>query len=298
MKGVYPIITTPYTVHGDVDLESLQNVMVTRHRAGVNGFVLFGIGGEYYKQTDDEGKTMLKAVTEASKKLSTPLVVSVTQHATVAACKAAQYYEQAGADILMVLPPYFLKPSGEDVYNHIKTIAKSVKKPILVQYAPEQTGVSISTDIWRRLSNECENVNDYKIECKPSGHYISSMMTSFKQKPNIYIGNCGLQMIEAFDRGALGVMPGCAFVEVYVKIYQNYIAGNRSQAISLHNALMPLLNHIRQSVEMLNHYEKRILKMRGIIDTDYCRAPGFVPDQHDDELFFAFYSQLEPLLAE
>lgn len=298
MKGVYPIITTPYTVDGGVDLDSMQRVLITRHQVGVNGFVLFGIGGEYYKQTDDENKSMLDVVNETCKKLATPLVVSVTQHATVAACEWAKYYEQSGADVLMVLPPFFLKPSGEDVYNHIKEIANSVKVPILVQYAPEQTGLPIATEIWRRLSEECDNVRNFKIECKPSGHYITSMTNSFKERPNIYIGNCGLQMIEALDRGALGVMPGCAFAEIYVKIYQSYITGNRSQALDYHNALMPLLNHIRQSVEMLNHYEKRILKMRGIIDTDYCRAPSFVPDKYDDDLFFSFYSQLEPLLAE
>ncbi len=296
IKGMCPIIPTPYTVRGEVDYDGLRSILKTRAEAGVDAFTLFGIGGEYYKQSDEESRQMVKVVVDECHRLDIPLIISVTQHATIVACKWAQYLEAAGADCLMVLPPFFLKPSGEDVYQHTKAIADAVKIPILAQYAPEQTGVSIGPDVWKRLSEECANAKYFKIECKPSGAYISKMMNIMKPEPRIFIGNCGLQMIEAFDRGAIGVMPGSALAEIYIKIYREFFAGRRDEAIRYHNAILPLYNHIRQNVEMVNLFEKRILKLRGIIESDFCRKPCFMPDQEDERLFRMYYEQLKPLL--
>ena len=296
IKGISPIIPTPYTDSGEIDYDSLRNILRTRAEAGVNAFTLFGIAGEYYKQNEEEGRQLVKLVVEECTKLGVPTVMSVTQHSTEVACRQAKYLEEAGADCLMTLPPFFLKPSGEAIYKHTKAILNSVKIPVMVQYAPNETGVSISPDVWIRLSKECENAQYFKIECKPSGAYISKMISLMERKPKILIGNCGFQMIEAFDRGAIGSMPCCAIAEVYVKIYREYQKGNKEEAIRFHNSFLPLYNHIHQNVEMSIHYEKKIMKLRGIIESDYCRKPGFTPDKYTDDLFMYYYEQIKPYL--
>ena len=296
IKGVFPIIPTTYTENGELDLDSLRNVIKTRAEAGVNGLTLFGIAGEYYKQSDEEGRRQAKVVADECRKSGIPSVMSVTQHSTKLACEQAKFLEDIGADCLMTLPPFFLKPSGEEIYKHTKAILNAVNIPVVIQYAPNETGVSITPDTWIRLSKECENAEYFKIECKPSGGYISKMIRMMETTPRIFIGNCGFQMIEAFDRGSIGVMPSCAIAEVYIKVYREYQKGNKEEAIKIHNAFLPLYNHTRQNVEMSIYYEKKIMKLRGVIESDYCRAPGFTPDKYFDDLFFYHYEQLKPYL--
>ena len=82
--------------------------------------------------------------------------------------------------------------------------------------------------------------------------------------------------------------------DVYISAYHAYIAGDRKEAKRIHTALLEILNHIRQNVEMIIHYEKIILKRRGLIASDHCRAPGFRNDKVYDELFEKLY----PMISE
>lgn len=296
INGIVPIIATPFTDNGEVDYQSMQNLIGTLIRGGCHGVTLFGIAGEYYKLTDEECKKMIRVTVDECRKLDSPSIISVTQHATEAAVKQAKYAEAEGADCLMLLPPFFLKPSGTDLYEHMKKIAEAVKIPIMVQYAPEQTGVGIGPGVFQKLSQVAENIIYYKIECKPAGPYISDLLKLTDNKVKVFVGNAGYQMIETFDRGAVGAMPGCSMYDFYLKMYDAYIKGDREEAVRMHNDLLPILNHIRQNVEMIIHYEKKILKMRGIISTDYCRHPGFTADVTMDELFLYYYEKIKKYL--
>lgn len=292
LRGVFPIIPTPYTLNSEVDYDSLQNLLRSRKAAGVHGMTLFGIAGEYYKQTDEESRKMAKLVGQECAALDMPVVMSVTQHATVAACNQAKYLQDCGADCIMILPPFFMKPGAAMVEKHIEKIAASVDLPVMVQYAPEQTGVTIGTDMWKRLAEKRSNIKYFKIENKPSGAYISTMMREMDPKPGIFVGNCGFQMLENFERGAMGCMPCAAIAEMYIQIYDAWMAGNKEEAVRIHNDVLPLYNHIRQNVEMSIHYEKHILKLRGIIATDVCREPTFTGDKIYDDLFDQYYAAI------
>ncbi|HEX2948829.1 MAG TPA: dihydrodipicolinate synthase family protein [Armatimonadota bacterium] len=292
IQGISPIIATPFTDNGDVDYDSLRNLLKALINGGCHALTLFGIAGEYYKLNDDERRTMVKVVVEECQKAGTPSIISITDHATELAVKQAKYLESQGADCLMLLPPFFLKPSADALYAHMKKVGEAVKIPVMVQYAPEQTGVAIAPNVFARLTNEVENIIYYKIECKPVGSYITNLLCSIDNKGKIFVGNAGYQFIEAFDRGAIGAMPGCSMYDVYLQMYNAYIAGNREEAIAVHNQLLPMLNHIRQNVEMIIHYEKKILKRRGIIESDYCRKPGFVADDYHDSIFEEYYAKM------
>lgn len=292
IKGISPIVAAPFTDNGDVDTDSLRNLLRALIRGGCHALTLFGIAGEYYKLNDEERRSMVKVVVEECKKAGTHSIISITEHATELAVRQAKYLESQGADCLMLLPPFFLKPSADALYTHMKKVGEAVQIPVMVQYAPEQTGVAITPDVFAKLSGEVENIIYYKIECKPVGAYITRLLSNMGDKGRIFVGNAGYQFIEAFDRGAIGAMPGCSMFDVYLKMYSAYVAGDRAEAIRIHNQLLPMLNHIRQNVEMIIHYEKKILKKRGIIESDYCRIPGFAADRIHDRLFDEYYAKM------
>lgn len=292
IKGICPIIAAPFTESGEVDYNSLENLVKTLIQGGCGAVTLFGIAGEYYKLSDDERTKMAEVTVKATKEAGGKTIISVTDHSTEVAVARAKQFEALGADCLMLLPPFFLKPGAKYLYEHMKAIANAVKIPIMAQYAPEQTGVAIPPETFCKLEKECPNMIYYKIECKPAGPYVTNLMKLTDGKMKIFVGNAGFQLIECMDRGAVGAMPGCSMYDVYLDIYNNYASGNREKAIELHNKLLPMLNHIRQNVEQIISFEKRILKRRGIITCDYCRKPSYDTDEYFDKLFDEFYDEM------
>ncbi len=292
IKGICPIIAAPFTESGEVDYNSLENLAKTLIQGGCGAVTLFGIAGEYYKLSDDERTKMAEVTVKAAKEAGGKTIISVTDHSTEVAVARAKQFEALGADCLMLLPPFFLKPGAKYLYEHMKAIANAVKIPIMAQYAPEQTGVAIPPETFCKLEKECPNMIYYKIECKPAGPYVTNLMKLTDGKMKIFVGNAGFQLIECMDRGAVGAMPGCSMYDVYLDIYNNYASGNREKAIELHNKLLPMLNHIRQNVEQIISFEKRILKRRGIITCDYCRKPSYDTDEYFDKLFDEFYDEM------
>lgn len=291
LKGICPIVATPFTESGEIDFDSLKNLIAVLSTS-CNALTMFGIAGEYYKLSDSEQDAMARFASNESASIGIPLIMSVTKHSTICAVEQAKKFEMLGADCLMLLPPFFLKPSGEELYTHMLEVCKAVNIPVMLQYAPEQTGVSVAPAVFERLMKEAPNAQYYKIECKPAGGYISKLLDNKVNLPKIFVGNAGYQMIEALDRGAVGMMPGCSMYDVYVKAYDAYIGGNRAECKRIHAALLEILNHIRQNVEMIIYYEKRILKRRGIIESDRCRSPSFTPDKIFDALFDEYYEMI------
>jgi len=297
LKGVCPIIATPFTDRGEVDYDSLQNEIGFMADHGCNGATLFGIAGEYYKLSDAEADKMVSVVVEACRKNDIASIISVTTHATELAVKRARFFQEKGADSLMVLPPFFLKPGESSIVAHIKAVCDAVDIPVVLQYAPEQTGVSLDPSTLARIGKEARNDVYYKLECKPAGAYTTNILKQIGGAPRVFIGNAGYQFIELFDRGAIGVMPGSSMCDLYVAIYDSYREGDRKKAMELHgNVLLPMLNHIRQNPEMIIAYEKTILKKRGVIASDYCRKPCFGKDEEFDTLFEEFYALTLPYL--
>jgi len=297
VKGICPIAPAVFQDNGECDYEGYRKCCDTMLKHGAQALALFGIAGEYYKFELAEEERLIEltvAVCHANKK---PVVVSNTRHATEIAVKWAKRIEASGADCMMVLPPFFLKPGGAELTKHIEAVCDAVGIPVMLQYAPEQTGVAIPPEALANLAAHHDNLRYFKIECKPPGAYINKLSSLLNGKAEIFVGNAGFQMIEGFKRGASGVMPGPSMPDIYRKIWDAMTAGDFTEAERIHDKLNALLNHIRQNVEMIIHFEKRILKKRGWIASDRCRHPGYGSDAIMDELFEKLYKNIETELS-
>lgn len=296
LSGICPIVATPFTPDGAVDFDSFRRLVQFLIECGCPGLTLFGIAGEYYKLADEESCQLVEILVEECRRARITSIISVTQHATECAIRQAKYLESAGADILMLLPPFFLKPSANEVCAHSLAVGHAVKIPVMLQYAPEQTGVAIAPDVLARLHRESLNISYYKIECRPPGAYISRLLELTEGAVIVFIGNAGFQIIEGMDRGAVGAMPGCSMVDLYLELERLYRAGDRPSALRMHALILPMLNHIRQDVEMIIACEKKILHRRGIIASDRCRRPTFSGDVCFNRLFDELFDGLSPHL--
>jgi len=295
IKGICPIVAAPFAADESVDYDSLRNLVATLATGGCHALTLFGIAGEYHKLDEAEQREMMHVTIDEAHRHNVPVIVSNARHSTANAVAFAKEIRAAGADCMMFLPPFFLKPGADLICQHALAVAKAVPNlPVMMQYAPEQTGVAIAPDVFARLAGDAPNVIYYKIECKPAGKYITNLIAMLGDKIRVFAGNAGYQMLETFDRGAVGAMPGCSMFDLYLDIYDKYFAGDRAGAIEAHNFILPMLNHIRQNVEEIIYFEKKILKRRGIIATDVCRRPAFSTDDEFERLFEEYWALTSP----
>lgn len=292
LSGVIPIAYTPFDESGNVDYESLRRQVRTLADDGCHGVALFGLASEYHKLADAERERMMNIAVELCEDGDTQSIISVTHHATKVAIEQARAAEDAGADYLMLLPPFFLGPGEEQIYDHVMRVANAVSTPIVLQYAPDHTGVTIAPGRLVDLYEETATITHFKIENIPSGPYITQLLNETEGECSILVGRAGYQMIEAYDRGAVGVLPGAGYYDIYLEINRRYRNGDRGGAAKLHNDLLALLNHTTQSLEMAIAYGKRALCRRDVIDSAYCRFPSFEPDSHHDDLFDEHYASL------
>jgi len=297
LKGLLPIVATPFDPLGRVDFSSLARLIEVLPAWGADGLTFFGIAAEYYKLTDDERVEIARFAIPRCRSAGVVSVVSVTDHATEVAVDRARQWADLGADALMLLPPFFLKPGAASVDAHVRAVAAAAPDtPIMLQYAPEQTGVALPPAMLAAIGNDCPNVRDFKIESRPPGPYISRLL-EIAPGVRVHVGNAGFNLIETFARGAVGLMPGCSMTDLYAKILDAMASEDRSTELDLHGVLLALLNHIRQDVEMIIRFEKHILVRRGIIASDYCRQPAYEPDAPAWSLFESLFARLEPHLA-
>jgi len=281
ISGIVPIVAATFTDSGILDEDSFQSLI--RHLIGTNAsaLTLFGLATEFYKLTDTERarmQTLLLAETRDSEFAAG--IISITDHSWEVACERARQAEAQGADALMLLPPYFLSPGEEAILEHLKRVIGSVKIPVIVQYAPVQTGVRIAPDLFLKLRDTLPNASFIKVETQPPGRYISQLSERSQGRLKSFVGYAGVQMPDVLARGAVGIQPGCSFTEIYVELWRRW--SNDGTAFQLlHKQLLPYINYWMQGVELIIRVEKLILKKRGIVASDYCRSPAYRLDSRE-----------------
>jgi dihydrodipicolinate synthase/N-acetylneuraminate lyase len=277
LRGCYPILATPFLPDGEIDEDSVARLVRHLNASGLPGFTMFGLASEFYKLSDADREALISAAFKA-RAPDQKAIVSVTAHSHEVAVKQGGRAEEAGAEALMLLPPYFLGPSEDDIRRHVLRVAEATSLPIMVQYAPAQTGVKITAESFLELNRRAPNVRYVKVESVPPGPLISSITEGSGGTMKCFVGYGGLQLVDGLRRGAVGVQPASGVADYYRHILRAFDDGDLEAAYALHSDLLPLVNLLMQAIEPLNRLEKIILKKRGIIDHDYCRAASFEPD--------------------
>lgn len=271
--GVNPIVAMPFTSQGEIDELSFVRLLEHLASTGAHGVTLFGIASEFPKLDDYERDRLSQLFISTLAGGSLYRAMSVTDHSTELAVKRARRYSALGADALMLLPPFFLSPSPQAVQAHISAVLEAVDIPVMVQYAPGETGLPITPQQLAEVADRYPHAV-FKIECNPPVEYTREFLR-YAPQANVLNGYAGLYMLKMLEAGGKGVMPGCSFSEVYVQIYRHWQAGEYHQAQMLHQRLLPFIQRWMSHCEYIIQAEKTLLMARGIIATDYCRHPGW-----------------------
>lgn len=275
IRGVCPVIETPFTEDGAIDLAGFRSVVARVLATGVSAVMFPGFASEFHKLDDQERQTLVTELLHATRdRPDAAAIIALQQHATVPAIRAARRAADDGADAINLLPPHLLGPSRRDVLDHIRAVLAAVDPmPVIVQYAPAQTGTTLDAPSLLALRDEHPNLRFVKVESSPPGRLVEELASGPRPLPSL-IGYAGLLLPDAVRRGAVGVQPGCSFAELYINIWNQYAAGHTEQADQLHARLLPYLSYWMQSVELIVAVEKLISQRRGWIASAHCRRPA------------------------
>ncbi len=129
-----------------------------------------------------------------------------------------------------------------------------VNIPVLIQYAPTETGQPITPEEMKIIADQYPNAV-FKIECNLPLEYTKQLL---RLVPNAVVmnGYAGLYMLDMLENGGKGVMPGCSFTEIYIEIYKLWQQGEKSKALSLHNDLFRYINKWMTHCEYIIAIEK------------------------------------------
>lgn len=275
--GVCPILATPFDEQGRLDEDSMRSLIEFELKAGVHGLTLFGIAGESFKLSEAERDRLTQIVVEQVNG-RVPLIVGTGATGTDTAVMLSQKAEAAGAAALLVLPPYFVKPTEEGLVEYYRRISELVGIPIVVQDEPSTTGVTLSPALIARLGHEVPGCRYVKTEAQPSTTKVSAVMALADGQMGIFGGLGGMYCLEELIRGSSGIMTGFAFPEALVQIYEHFVAGELNKATEVYLRYLPLLTFEGQ-VGIGLGIRKEILRLRGVINSAYVRHPGPTLDE-------------------
>ncbi|MFC8093429.1 dihydrodipicolinate synthase family protein [Streptomyces sp. NPDC057301] len=268
--GLVPILATPFTDAGELDLPSLRSLVEFQLASGVDGVAVFGMASEGFALTADERAVILREVRHVVGD-SLPIVAGVNGTSTVVAVEQARQAADRGADQLMVLPPFLAKPNQQQLLDFFGDVARATEATVMVQDAPGVTGVPIDVNTLAALGR-LPGITSVKVEAPPTPLKVAAV-TGTAGDLAVLGGLNAASLIEEYDNGSVGTMPACEFSDLLRGILDDMAAGRRAEARGAFGRLLPLI-HIGMRPGQAWAVHKEVLRRRGIIVSGRVRLPA------------------------
>ncbi len=275
MRGVFPILVTPFDERSQIDEESLRSLVEFNLQAGVHGLGV-ALGSEVFKLSEAERDQVTRIVVDQAGG-RVPVVVNTGAAGTDLAVFYSQTAERNGADALMVIPPSFMPAGPDEIREYYRAISSAVNIPIFIQDTP---GAPVSAGLARQIAEECRWVRYIKVESLPVTTRVAEMAAQAGDRLAVFGGAGGSYFIEELRRGSVGTMPFCSQPEAFVGVWNLWQSGNAHAARELFDRTIAPVNRIAgQGVGIFYHVHKEILRRRGVIRTAKVRSPAPTVDE-------------------
>ena len=236
---VLTAMVTPFDQRGEVDFNAARTLVNHLIDNGSDGLVVSGTTGESPTLTTEEKVNLFKLVVETSAG-RVPVIAGTGSNNTRAAISLTKLAEEAGVDGIMLVTPYYNKPSQEGMFQHFKAIADSTSLPVMLYNIPGRSVVNLSVDTIIRLS-EISNI----IAVKEASGNLDAMAEIISHTPDdftLYSGDDGLTL-PVLSIGGAGVVSVASHIignEMQEMINQ-FKNGRVQEAAVLHRKLLPIM---------------------------------------------------------
>jgi 4-hydroxy-tetrahydrodipicolinate synthase len=237
LKGTLTALVTPFK-NGGIDEDVFREHVDWQIKSGIAGLVPVGTTGESPTLTHTEHHRVVELCIETAKG-RVPVVAGAGSNNTAEAVDLARHAEKAGADALLIVTPYYNKPTQEGMYQHFKAVNDAVDIPIIIYNIPPRSVVDMSVDTMKRLY-ELKNIAGVK----DSTGSLARVSTQRQAMGPDFIQLSGEDMMVLASMAAGG--HGCISVTANVaprpcsEMVNACLAGDYADALRLQDRLAPL----------------------------------------------------------
>ncbi len=266
---VLTAMATAFHGDGSVDLEGTARVAAHLIDHGHDGVVVSGTTGESPTTTVPEDGDILRAVIDAVGDRAS-VVAGVGTNATAHSVELARQAEKLGASGMLVVTPYYNKPSQAGVLEHFRQVAEAADLPVMLYDVPGRTGTTISADTYRRAA-EWDSVVAVKDAVGDFARGVRIMRDT------------GLAFYSGDDANNLGWLAhgGSGFVSVaghacgdtLREICDSFFAGDHDAALAAYRRMLPAIDAIMGVPNYGATTAKAALQLLGVLDNRNVRSP-------------------------
>ena len=265
-QGTGTALVTPFKKNGSLDEQALRRLVDFQIKGGVEALIPVGTTGESPTLSAKEQYRVFDIVIEQANGRA-KIFAGCGSNSTATAIEHSRRAKDAGADAILVVGPYYNKPTQEGYFQHYRAIAEAVDIPIIVYNVPGRSGGNIEATTTLRMASEIPNIMAVK---EASGN-LAQIMELARNKP------AGFSLLSGDDAITLPMMAlggdGCISVvtneipKEFSDLVRSCLKGQWEKALVLHNKLLPLMN--ANFLEANPIPVKAALAMMGMIEEIY-----------------------------
>lgn len=242
LGNISTAMVTPFDKNGNIDFEKTTKLVEYLMNHGTDSLVVAGTTGESPTLTTEEKLALFKHVVSVVNK-RIPVIAGTGSNNTKASIELTKKAEEIGVDGIMLVTPYYNKPSQEGLYEHFKAIAESTSLPVMLYNVPGRTAVSIAPETVIRLS-EIQNI----VAVKEASGDLEAMTKIIANTPEdfvLYSGDDGLTL-PVLSIGGGGIVSVASHIigDEMQEMIKAFKEGDVKKAAKLHQHLLPLMKQL------------------------------------------------------
>ena len=267
LRGVFPIMSTPFTASGAVDFDDLVREVEFLDRCGAHGMVWPQNASLYRSLNKDERMRGMEVLAQAAKGKKPALVLGVQAANTGHMLEFARKAESLEPDALIAMPPYEAK-SLDDYRQYYRALAGVSQRPIFIQTTGGAPKLDPPVELLVELAREFPQLGYVKEEVEPILERMKSLVKHRPPMKRVFSGAYGRAMTYEMRFGADGTMPTAPYTDVQAQIWDLYEAGHKEAARDLFSKLVLIINLFSQ----IRGVDQYIMKKRRVFKTAVARG--------------------------
>jgi 4-hydroxy-tetrahydrodipicolinate synthase len=268
-SGAITALVTPFH-DGEVAYGELRKFVEFQIKRGIGGLVPVGTTGESPTLDHAEHREVIRCVIEAARG-RVPVIAGTGSNSTREAVELTRHAHEDGADAMLVVAPYYNRPSQEGLFRHFATVAEATDRPIVLYSIPGRCGIEISVSVIERLRSKYTHVNHVK-EAGGSVDRVDQIIQACGDAVTVLSGDDSLTLpfMSVGARGVISVASNLLPREI-TQLATLALANEYAKATALHRRLYPLFKAL--FVESNPGPIKAAVARAGLISSPEVRAP-------------------------
>lgn len=280
LTGIMPVAPTPFADDESLDLAGVRRVADFLIDAEVDGICILANYSEQFSLTDDERLQVMRTTLEHVNG-RVPVCVTTSHYTTRIAVERSKQAADLGADIVMLMPPFFgatMTVGEQAVHDYFAEICGAVSCDVMIQDAP-MSPTPLSVPLIARMAADFDNLRYVKAEVARSADKLRAIKDAAGDNlPGLFDGEEAVTLVHDLEAGAIGTMTSASFPEKIGRAARTWLAGDHDDGVAQWEDALPLIQLENRQLGLAA--AKVLMAEGGVISSARTRSP--FPEPHHE----------------